>query len=127
MITRDGCGKMDESRPAGEGKAEADLPCRAAKSGDPHSCPRAAALKISAACFHAMVAPNIEFFHIDKAIPGSPSAPLPDVTGYALRDYGSRIGVFRMMDVLDMSNALIASNAQNTPDARVAWDVVPHC
>ena len=48
-----------------------------------------------------MVAPNIEFFHVDKVIPGAPSAQLPDVTGYALRDYGSRIGVFRMMEVLD--------------------------
>jgi peptidoglycan/xylan/chitin deacetylase (PgdA/CDA1 family) len=48
-----------------------------------------------------MVAPNIEFFHIDKTIPGAASPQLPDVTGYALRDYGSRIGVFRMMDVLD--------------------------
>jgi hypothetical protein len=45
-----------------------------------------------------IVAPNIEFFHIDKVIPGAPSALLPDVTGYALRDYGSRIGVFRMME-----------------------------
>jgi allantoinase len=60
-----------------------------------------------------MVAPNIEFFHIDKAIPGSPSAPLPDVTGYALRDYGSRIGVFRMMDVLDQhgTRATVLLNA----------------
>src|ERR1044072_4664848 len=48
-----------------------------------------------------MVAPNIEFFHIDKIIPGAPNSLLPDVTGYALRDYGSRIGVFRMMEVLD--------------------------
>src|SRR5918999_6208703 len=48
-----------------------------------------------------MVAPNIECFHIDKVIPGAPSAHLPDVTGYALRDYGARIGVFRMMEVLD--------------------------
>ena len=48
-----------------------------------------------------MVAPNIEFFHVDKVIPGAPSTQLPDVTGYALRDYGSRIGVFRMMEVLD--------------------------
>jgi allantoinase len=48
-----------------------------------------------------MVAPNIESFHIDKVIPGTPSSKLPDVTGYALRDYGSRVGVFRMMDVLD--------------------------
>jgi hypothetical protein len=48
-----------------------------------------------------IVAPNIEFFHIDKVIPGASNSQLPDVTGYALRDYGSRIGVFRMMDVLD--------------------------
>ncbi|MGH7766667.1 MAG: polysaccharide deacetylase family protein [Candidatus Binatia bacterium] len=48
-----------------------------------------------------MVAPNIESFHIDKTLPGAPSAYLPDVTNYALRDYGSRIGVFRMMEVLD--------------------------
>ena len=48
-----------------------------------------------------IVAPNIESFHIDKVIPGAPSSHLPDVTGYALRDYGSRVGVFRMMDVLD--------------------------
>ncbi len=48
-----------------------------------------------------MIAPNIEFFHIDKVIPGAPNSLLPDVTGYALRDYGSRIGVFRMMEVLD--------------------------
>jgi len=48
-----------------------------------------------------MVAPNIECFHIDKAIPGAPNSYLPDVTGYALRDYGARIGVFRVMEILD--------------------------
>ena len=48
-----------------------------------------------------MVAPNIECFNIDKVIPGAPSSYLPDVTGYALRDYGARIGVFRLMEVLD--------------------------
>jgi polysaccharide deacetylase len=48
-----------------------------------------------------IVAPNIESFHIDKTIPGSVSSYLPDVTNYALRDYGSRVGVFRMMEVLD--------------------------
>ena len=48
-----------------------------------------------------MVAPNIECFHIDKVIPGAPSSYLPDVTGYALRDYGARIGVFRVMEILD--------------------------
>jgi hypothetical protein len=30
-----------------------------------------------------MIAPNIEFFHIDKIIPGASSSLLPDVTGYS--------------------------------------------
>jgi len=47
------------------------------------------------------VGPNIECFHIDKSIPGSVSTHLPDVQAYSLRDYGARIGIFRLMDVLD--------------------------
>ena len=44
--------------------------------------------------------PNIECFHIDKSLPRVPE-PLPDVQSYTLRDYGSRVGVFRMMEVFD--------------------------
>jgi hypothetical protein len=47
------------------------------------------------------VAPNIEYFHYDMPIRGSGSNHAPDVPGYTLRDYGSRVGVFRIMDVLD--------------------------
>jgi len=47
------------------------------------------------------VCPNIEFFHIDKPLPRFSGGHLPDVMAYTLRDYGSRIGVFRLMDVLD--------------------------
>ena len=47
------------------------------------------------------VAPNIEYFHFDMPIRGSGSSHVPDVPGYTLRDYGSRVGVFRIMDVLD--------------------------
>jgi peptidoglycan/xylan/chitin deacetylase (PgdA/CDA1 family) len=47
------------------------------------------------------VAPNIEFFHFDMPIRGSGSNHKPDVPGYTLRDYGSRVGVFRIMSVLD--------------------------
>src|SRR5918994_3353013 len=65
-----------------------------------------------------MVAPNIECFHIDKVIPGAPSAHLPDVTGYALRDYGARIGVFRMMDVLD-KHGIRATVLLNSDCARI--------
>lgn len=47
------------------------------------------------------VFPNVEYFHIDKVIPGASSPHLPDVQSYSIRDYGSRIGIFRLMDVLD--------------------------
>jgi allantoinase len=48
-----------------------------------------------------LVCPNIEYFHIDKHIPPAQDPQVPDVPAYTLRDFGSRIGVFRMMDVLD--------------------------
>jgi peptidoglycan/xylan/chitin deacetylase (PgdA/CDA1 family) len=47
------------------------------------------------------VAPNIEYFHFNMPIRGSGSNHTPDVPGYTLRDYGSRVGVFRIMNVLD--------------------------
>lgn len=48
------------------------------------------------------VCPNIECFHIDLPVRAPGAAPhLPDVQAYSLRDYGSRVGVFRMMDVFD--------------------------
>jgi allantoinase len=47
------------------------------------------------------VAPNIEYFHFDMPIRGSGSNHKPDVPGYTLRDYGSRVGVFRIMTSLD--------------------------
>ncbi len=44
------------------------------------------------------VIPNIEFFALDEVI----TAPkIPDVAGFAVRDYGNRIGIFRIMEVLD--------------------------
>src|SRR5215475_1528999 len=48
------------------------------------------------------VCPNIEWFHFDRTVGSAPrGGHVPDVAGYALRDYGSRVGVFRMMEVLD--------------------------
>lgn len=47
------------------------------------------------------VCPNVEYFHIDKRILSAPSPHLPDIQAYSLRDYGSRIGIFRLMEVLD--------------------------
>jgi peptidoglycan/xylan/chitin deacetylase (PgdA/CDA1 family) len=47
------------------------------------------------------VCPNIEYFHFDRPIRGSGSSHVPDIPGYALRDYGARVGVYRLMDVFD--------------------------
>lgn len=45
------------------------------------------------------VTPNIEVFALDEAIPMSYGG-IPDVLGWSVRDYGARVGVFRVMDVL---------------------------
>ena len=50
------------------------------------------------------VAPNIEFYELDP--PRNPHRaawprPVPDVQGYATRDYGNRVGHMRMMELLD--------------------------
>ena len=50
------------------------------------------------------VIPNIEFFALDDSVPagaGGSGAPPPDVPTWASRDYGNRVGVFRMMDVME--------------------------
>lgn len=50
------------------------------------------------------VAPNIEFYELDPAPNPHRKAwpkPVPDVQGYATRDYGNRVGHMRLMKVLD--------------------------
>ncbi len=47
------------------------------------------------------VCANIDYFHIDKPIRGSGSMHVPDVRGYSWRDYGARVGIYRLMEVLD--------------------------
>lgn len=61
------------------------------------------------------VIPNVEHFHFDTALPGSPDpGAVPDVPGYAIRDYGNRVGIWRIMDVLDRYaiRATVALNAE---------------
>ncbi len=45
------------------------------------------------------VTPNIEFFPLNEPVPMSIGA-MPDVLGWSVRDYGGRVGVFRIMEVL---------------------------
>ena len=49
------------------------------------------------------VIPNIEFFPLTRGIAGQPGAPPgnpPSVRAWAQRDYGNRVGIWRLMDVL---------------------------
>jgi allantoinase len=46
------------------------------------------------------VSPNVEHFHFDEPFPGGRSTT-PDVPSYAVRDYGNRVAVWRMMKTLD--------------------------
>ncbi|HEY7244966.1 MAG TPA: polysaccharide deacetylase family protein [Xanthobacteraceae bacterium] len=47
------------------------------------------------------VVPNIEFFALDTRPGGLGPGKIPDVPIWAMRDYGNRVGVFRLMDILD--------------------------
>jgi allantoinase len=50
------------------------------------------------------VIPNIEFFSLEDSVPagaGGTGIKPPDVPTWASRDYGNRVGVFRMMDVME--------------------------
>lgn len=49
------------------------------------------------------VIPNIEFFSLDEAVPpqAGGGGKVPDVPVWSARDYGNRVGVFRLMRVLD--------------------------
>jgi peptidoglycan/xylan/chitin deacetylase (PgdA/CDA1 family) len=45
------------------------------------------------------IIPNIETFPLNEPIPGG-TGVIPDVINWAPRDYGARVGVFRLMDTL---------------------------
>lgn len=49
------------------------------------------------------IIPNIEFFGLDEQVPpqAGGGGKTPDVPTWAARDYGNRVGVFRLMDVMD--------------------------
>ena len=46
------------------------------------------------------VAPNIEFFPLDEKVFFG-AGMVPDVLAWSHRDYGARVGIFRIMEVLD--------------------------
>ena len=46
------------------------------------------------------VIPNIEVFHLNHRMPAG-SGRVPDVSAWGARDYGNRVGIFRVMDVME--------------------------
>ncbi len=63
------------------------------------------------------IIPNIEFFSLAEKVPaaaGGSGAPVPDVPTWSARDYGNRVGVFRLMEVLDRYGirATVALNSE---------------
>jgi len=63
------------------------------------------------------VSPNVEFFALDDAVPvaaGGSGGKVPDVPVWAQRDYGNRVGVFRLMEALDRYSirATVALNSE---------------
>lgn len=87
------------------------------------------------------VIPTVEWFPLDMKnapfkIPGAVERPYPDYWNYTLRDYGTRIGIYRIMDVLDKldikgSVALNSAIAERHPylvdqiNAR-DWEIIGH-
>lgn len=66
----------------------------------------------------AVVVVALEWFPLDMAagpvkVPGGLERPYPDVGMYSLRDYGTRVGVHRIVDLLDAAGlrATVAVNA----------------
>jgi allantoinase len=60
------------------------------------------------------VIPNIEHFRFDKGFARSaPGTRMPDVPNFSTRDYGPRVGIWRMMDQFDKYGirATVALNA----------------
>lgn len=48
------------------------------------------------------IGPNIEYFHVDlHGVQYQPVPFLPDVMNFGWRDYGLRVGIWRIMEVLD--------------------------
>ena len=82
------------------------------------------------------VVPNIEFFPLNEAISGE-ALPMPNIFAWSRRDYGNRVGVFRLMDALAKRNirATVALNAEICLEhpyiieraKELRWELMGHC
>src|SRR5260221_1928831 len=86
------------------------------------------------------VIPNIEFFSLTEKVPagsGGPGTPVPDIPSWSARDYGNRVGVFRLMQALDrhgiratvaLNSDLCAYHPEIIDEGRKrGWEWMGHC
>ncbi len=79
--------------------------------------------------------PNIEVFALNEKMPAS-GGDIPDVSQWSLRDYGARVGVFRIMEVLEargikgsvtLNSEVCAAYPQIMEDAMALdWEFLGH-
>jgi len=89
------------------------------------------------------VNPNIEFFGLDDVMPSNINermprehARIPNVRNWAVRDYGNRVGIWRIMEVLTRygiraSAALNSEVCDHHPEiieeaSRLGWELIGH-
>lgn len=82
------------------------------------------------------VIPNIETFALDRKMPVG-RGNVPDVSAWGIRDYGNRVGVFRMMDIMARHGvrgtvALNSDCCDACPEAveaclKLGWELMGHC
>jgi len=84
------------------------------------------------------VVPNIEFYELIPPQGGAPSwpHPAPDILNYSHRDYGNRVGIWRIMEVMERygvrgSVSLNAALCDHHPEIieacnRLGWELFSH-
>jgi peptidoglycan/xylan/chitin deacetylase (PgdA/CDA1 family) len=89
------------------------------------------------------VNPNIEFFRLDDPMPGNVNervdrshAKVPNVRNWSVRDYGNRVGIWRIMKMLERygiraSAALNSEVCDHHPEIvtearRLGWELMGH-
>lgn len=86
------------------------------------------------------VIPNIEFFPLDQPLPSHPfekaTGDAPTVRAWGQRDYGNRVGIFRIMEVLSkygirataaVNSAICDQHPQIIEDAmKLGWEFMGH-
>jgi peptidoglycan/xylan/chitin deacetylase (PgdA/CDA1 family) len=85
------------------------------------------------------VIPNIEFFPLNERMPDSPGGSgglIPDVIAWSMRDYGNRVGIYRIMEVMQRYRvrgtvALNSEICDEHPEIideakRLGWELMGH-